>query len=380
MERDLSARLKKIIYSILDFEKNNVVLMVALIASIITAFFVPVDKTYISYFDFPTLACLFSTLLVICGFSNIHFFEKVSKAIVLKFKNTRNVILALVFTTYIGSMILANDMALITFLPLGIFVMRATGKKEYLAFTFIMQNIAANLGGMVTPFGNPQNIYLFSYYNIGTLEFVKIMGPAFLLSSFLIFVCVMFVKKDALILVDKTEYTLPKVKTVFLSLLFVVAVALVFRIVPYYYALIVVVLGMLIVDYKAFFKVNYGLLFTFFFFFVFTGNLARIESVNAFFSNLVSYNTLIVSAISCQFISNVPTAILFSKFTSDYANLLVAVNIGGVGTIFASLASLITFSQYKKEEPKKVLYYLGLFSLINFLFLIILIVFQILIS
>ncbi len=296
------------------------------------------------------------------------FFEKISRAIVLKFKNTRNVILALVFTTYIGSMILANDMALITLLPLGLFVMRATGKKEYLAFTFIMQNIAANLGGMVTPFGNPQNIYLFSYFNINTLEFIKIMGPPFLLSSLLILICIMFVKKEELILIDNQEYNLPKVKTVFLSLLFVAAVLLIFKVVPFYYALAVVVVGMLIVDYKAFMKVDYGLLFTFFIFFIFTGNLSRIESISTFFSNLISHNTLIVSVLTCQFISNVPTAILFSKFTLDYPNLLVAVNIGGIGTIVASLASLITFSQYRKEEPKKTWQYLGLFSLINFFF------------
>ncbi|MGI6710823.1 MAG: SLC13 family permease [Bacilli bacterium] len=372
--------MKKILYSIWNFEKQNIVMMIALLASIITAFFVPIDKEYLNYLDLPTLACLFSTLLVICGFNNIHFFEKISRAIVLKFKNTRNVILALVFTTYIGSMILANDMALITFLPLGIFIMRATGKKKYLAFTFIMQNIAANLGGMVTPFGNPQNIYLFSYFNINTLEFIKIMGPPFLLSFLLILICIMFVKKEELVLIDNQEYNLPKVKTVFLSLLFVAAVLLIFKVVPFYYALAVVVVGMLIVDYKAFMKVDYGLLFTFLFFFIFTGNLSRIESISTFFSNLISHNTLIVSVLTCQFISNVPTAILFSKFTLDYPNLLVAVNIGGIGTIVASLASLITFSQYRKEEPKKAWQYLGLFSLINFLFLGILIIFQLLIN
>ena len=138
------------------------------------------------------------------------------------------------------------------------------------------------------------------------------MGPPFLLSSLLILICIMFVKKEELILIDNQEYNLPKVKTVFLSLLFVAAVFLIFKVVPFYYALAVVVIGMLIVDYKAFMKVDYGLLFTFFFFFIFTGNLSRIESISTFFSNLISHNTLIVSVLTCQFISNVPTAILFS--------------------------------------------------------------------
>ena len=158
-----------------EFVKANVVVIVAALAAIVTSFIVPPDKEYLSYFDFKTLTCLFCVLAVVCALRNIRFFYTLAKAIVRKFKNTRAVILALVYITFIGSMLIANDMALLTFLPLGYFVLHTTGKEKYLAFAFIMQNIAANLGGMLTPFGNPQNLYLYSKFNIPDLEFGSIM-------------------------------------------------------------------------------------------------------------------------------------------------------------------------------------------------------------
>ena len=146
--------------SVKNFIKKNTVMTVALTAAVITSFIVPIDREYIGYFDFKTLTCLFSVLAVVCALKNIRFFYILAKRIVRIFKNTRMSILALVYITFIGSMLIANDMALLTFLPLGYFVLTTTGKERHMAFTFIMQNIAANLGGMLTPFGNPQNLYL----------------------------------------------------------------------------------------------------------------------------------------------------------------------------------------------------------------------------
>ncbi len=159
--------------------KNNAVLLVALAAAGITCFFVPPDGEYAGYFDLGTLSCLFCTLLVVGAFKNIRFFTFTADFIVRKFKNLRNVVLALVFVTYFGSMIMANDMALITFLPLGYFALEAYKERKVLAFTFVMQNIAANLGGMLTPFGNPQNLYLYSHYSIPAGEFFAIMAIPF---------------------------------------------------------------------------------------------------------------------------------------------------------------------------------------------------------
>ncbi len=351
------------------FLKKNIVMVIAFVAAVVTIFFVPIDKEYIDYFDFKTLTCLFCTLAVVCALKNIRFFYTIAHNIVKLFKNTRLSILALTYITFIGSMLIANDMALLTFLPLGYIVLKSTGKEKYMAFTFVMQNIAANLGGMLTPFGNPQNLYLYTKFNIPNLEFVSIMAIPFAISIALITICcIVFVKKEPL----KVEEEMPKLdpkKTILYLLLFTLSIIIVFRVIPYWIGLIVIPVVLLIVDYKALLKVDYPLLLTFVFFFVFAGNMARIEEVKALLQGLLEKDTLLVSILSCQFISNVPSAILLSQFASNYKDLLIGVNIGGVGTLISSLASLITFREYVKHNPKKGLRYITIFSIFNFAFL-----------
>lgn len=356
--------------------KRQFVLCIATVAMLITCIFVPVDKSYLGYFNFRTLATLFCTLAVVAAFSHIHVFEIISRNIVLKLHNLRNATLGLVFITFFGSMLLANDMALLTFLPLGFFVLNSTDNKEHMAFTFIMQNIAANLGGMVTPFGNPQNLYLYSFYHIGTMEFVKIMFPSFLTATVLIVVCCLFVKPTPLTLKNDEEYVLDKKRTVIYSILFIASILIVFRIVPYTWGTLFITLALFILDKDSIKEVNYPLLATFCVFFVFSGNMARIHSVSKFFKYLLPKNTLLFGIMSCQFISNVPSAVLLSHFTNDYASLLPAVNIGGCGTLIASLASLITFSEFKKHQPEKAKSYVIKFSIINFGFVILLFLLQ----
>lgn len=355
-----------------DFIKKNAVMCIALIAAVITSIIIPVDKEYLNYFDYKTLTCLFCVLSVVCALKNINFFYVLARRIVRLFKTARNSILALVYITFIGSMLIANDMALLTFLPLGYFVLSSTGKQKYMAFTFIMQNIAANLGGMLTPFGNPQNLYLYTKFNIPNLEFMKIMVVPFSLSVILITLCcIVFVKSEPLSLSDE-KISLPPKKTVLYLILFAFSIIIVLRGIPYWIGLIVIPLVLIFADRKALQMVDYGLLFTFVFFFIFAGNMARIDIVRDVFSSLLEKNTLLFSVASCQCISNVPSAILLSQFTDNYQDLLVGVNIGGVGTLIASLASLITFREYVKHNPKKVGYYIVMFSLFNFAFLFIL--------
>ena len=359
-----------------SFAKKNAVMLIALCAAIITCIFVPVDKQYLSYFDYKTLTCLFCVLAVVCALKNIRFFYILAKKVVRCFKNARLSVIALVYITFIGSMLIANDMALLTFLPLGFFVLTTTGKQKYMAFTFIMQNIAANLGGMLTPFGNPQNLYLYTKYEIPTGEFVTIMLPPFLLSITLITLCcIVFVKAEPLEIDDEPVRLDPKKTTLYL-LLFALSIAIVFRGIPYWIGLIVIPAVLLIVDRKALLMVDYGLLFTFVFFFIFSGNMARIDAIRTFFSALLEKSTLLFSVLSCQCISNVLSAILLSQFTENYPDLLIGVNIGGAGTLIASLASLITFREYVKNNPGKTGYYVGLFSLFNFGFLTVLTVFS----
>lgn len=362
------------------FIKKNTVMCIALLAAIITSFIVPIDKQYIGYFDYKTLTCLFCVLAVVCALKNINFFYMLARKVVQLFKNARMSVLALVYITFIGSMLIANDMALLTFLPLGYFVLATTKKEKYMAFTFIMQNIAANLGGMLTPFGNPQNLYLYSKFNIPNLEFMRIMLLPFVLSILLITLCcVIFVKPESLELPDGKVVLNPKKVLLYLAL-FALSIAIVFRGIPYWIGLIIIPPVLFAADRKALKMVDYGLLFTFVFFFVFAGNMARIDAIRHLFSSLLEKSTLLMSVLSCQFISNVPSAILLSQFTGNYADLLVGVNIGGVGTLIASLASLITFREYVKNNPERTGYYVKMFSVFNFAFLIILVTVMMLIN
>ena len=356
---------------IFHFLKANAVLCIATVLAIITSIIIPPDAKYLGYFDFKTLTCLFCVLAVVNALKGVRFFTVLATKIVTVFKNTRSAILALVYVTFIGSMLIANDMALLTFLPLGYFVLTSTKKERLMAFTFIMQNIAANLGGMLTPFGNPQNLYLYTYFNIGNLEFMGIMLIPFILSVALITVCCLFVKNEPLSIED-AQTKLPKAKTIIYLLLFALSIIIVFRVVNYLIGLFIIVTVLLFMDKSALKKVDYGLLLTFVMFFIFAGNTARIPIIEKALSSLIEKSPLLTPVISCQIISNVPTAILLSKFTTNYGALLVGVNIGGVGTLISSLASLITFREYVKHNPDKTLKYVGLFSLFNFSFLIIL--------
>ncbi len=355
-----------------NFVKKNAVTFVALFAAIVTSFIVPPDAGYASYFDYKTLTCLFCVLGVVCALKNINFFYMLARKIVRKFKNARLAVLALVYITFIGSMLIANDMALLTFLPLGYFVLSSTGKQKYMSFAFIMQNIAANLGGMLTPFGNPQNLYLYSKFNIPNIEFMQIMSLPFAFSIVLITVCcIVFVKNEPLQL-DDEKVVLPKARTIIYLILFAFSILIVFRGIPYRAGLIVIPAALFFLDKKALKSVDYMLLLTFVFFFIFSGNMARIDAVRSLFSWLLDKNTLLVSVLSCQFISNVPSAILLSQFTQNYSELLIGVNIGGVGTLIASLASLITFREYNEHNPGKSFSYVLQFFAFNFGFLLLL--------
>ena len=357
--------------TVLRFLKKNVVLVIAAIAAAVTSFIVPPDKEYLSYLDYKTLVCLFITLAVVCALRNIKFFTIVARKLVTMSGNLRGLFLMLITITFLGSMLIANDMALITFLPLGYFALSVAKQEKYMAYLFILQNISANLGGMLTPFGNPQNLYLYSYFNIPTGQFCKIMLPPFLLAIAMLAGACYLVKPLKISVNEKFEDKLNTKRTILYLLLFALSILVVFRVIPFWVGLVVVPAVILIVDREALLMVDYPLLFTFVFFFIFAGNLARIESVNSLMSTLLEKDPLIFSILSCQVMSNVPTAILFSHFTSDFVPLLLGVNIGGTGTLIASLASLITFSEYSILYPKKKWHYLGMFTLINVIFLVV---------
>lgn len=357
---------------IIIFLKREIVLVIATVLAIITMFLVPIDKEYLTYFDYNTLICLFCMLTVIAGLKDTNVFDIISRKMVGLFHTRRGVIYALVYGTFFFDMIVANDMSLITFLPLTYIVLHSTKNDKYLAFTFIMQTIAANMGGMITPYGNPQNLYLYSYYNIDTLEFISILLVQSITVAVLLYICCSFIKQEPLKLKDNKKKTLNKNKFYVYAVLFALVILSIFRIVPYLFTLAMVVATVLIIDRKTFKKVDYALLATFFVFFIFSGNIARISIIKEFISNIVLKNTLIAGIISCQFISNVPTAIFLSKFTQEYRELLISVNIGSLGIIISSLASLITLKEFLKHQRKKFWKYMGLFTLFNTTFLAVL--------
>ena len=356
--------MKKVFKTIFNFFKTNFIFTIAVLVAVVSCFFVPIDKEYLGYFDVDTIVCITLLLLVIAGFTNIQFFNKVARWLIKKFKNARSIIMCLIFITYASALVNANDMSLLTFLPLSYIVLKYTNNLKYLPFTFIMQNIASNLGGMITPIGNPQNLYLFSYYDINIFEFFKIMALPTLIALVLIIAVCFFVKKTPLEFKDEEETKFNITKAIIYGVLFVVTMLLVLGIIPWWIATIVVVVAMLCTDAKAFLLVDYTIPLTFVAFFIFSGNLSRIPAVVNLMESFIHEYTYITSYVSCQFISNVPTAVLLSKFTTNYAHLLVSVNVASLGIIFSSLSGVIALKEYLTKN-RGFWYYVGLDTLFN---------------
>lgn len=358
------------------FAKKEVVLSIAIVAAIITCFFVPPDKQYLEYFEWKTLCALFCMLAVVAGLKHTNVFELVSRKMISLFHTRRAVIRVLVFGTYFFDMIVANDMSLITFLPLAYIVLHSTGNDKYLSFTFIMMTIAANMGGMITPYGNPQNLFLFSYYEMGLLDFLYALCVQAAAILVMLFLCTFFVKNEPLHLVNDQKLQIRTKELVVYTVLFVMVILSIFRVIPHIVTLIAVVLAVLIMEWERFKEVDYALLSTFCVFFVFSGNMARIPAIKELIQNIVGANgenVLIAGLVSCQFISNVPTAIFLSEFTNvAYStDLLVAVNVGSLGILISSLASLITLKEFLKHQPKGFKKYMLLFTVLNTSFLIV---------
>jgi len=355
------------------FVKTHVVLAIAVVLAVASAFIVPPDSQYLKYVDLKTITNLFVMMLVIAGLKNMRVFRFLAAKIIVKLKSSKKIVFALVFITFIFSIFLANDMALLTFLPLTLAVFKIAGKSKYCAFTIIMQNVGANLGGMIMPFGNPQSLYLYGHYNISTAEFVKIMWLPFLASTLAIAVlCLVVVKDEPMQIYAQENANIKPLNLVVYSLLFLLAILAVMRIVDYKIVAVLALVCMLLLDRKALLYVDYPLLLTFICFFIFASNMARIQVVSDFVEGLVGKNVLLTGVISCQCFSNVPSAIFLSHFTGDYKSLLLAVNIGGAGTPIASLASLISLGHYSKSYPEHKKNYLVLFLAINFSFLAVL--------
>ena len=338
------------------FARTHAVLLVSAAVAAATMLAVPPDAAYLGYFDLKTLACLFGILALVGALRNAGVFEATARALVARFSTCRAAIAAIVGITLVLSMIATNDMALIMMLPLCAATLLKAGWERALPFAFIMQSLAANLGGMIVPFGNPQNLYLFERFSIPLADFLTVMALPFAVSVLLIGACCAAFAKPAprvpearLAQGRPQEPPVPvdRRRALACGALLALVIASVFRLVPYPVALVAVVAGLLVLDRRALRSVDFGLLLTFACFFVFAGNMARMPAVEEVLSQAMAHNALLASAGASQIISNVPAAVLLSHFTDSYEALLVGVNIGGAGTLVASLASLITFNQYR---------------------------------
>ena len=356
--------------------RSQPVLCISFIAALITIFIVQPDGEYIGYINKTVLIQLFSLMAAVAGLRSAGIFDKATAMMIRRTGNIRRLGLILILICYFSAMLVTNDVALITFVPLTLLIYSGIDDERSRILTIVFETIAANMGSMMTPVGNPQNLYLYDKYKLTALDFIKTALPAGLLSlGCLVLLTLMLPKTSCRASEEKPQETDIK-KTMVFAGLFIFCLLCVFRIVPDYICLIASIAAVLICDRRLLKTVDYPLLGTFVCFFVFVGNIARIEAVSSFFSGILTGRELIVSSLLSQVISNVPAAVMLSGFTDSGKALLIGVNIGGLGTIIASLASLISFQFYRKAEGARSGRYMATFSVIGFAMLILLLIFE----
>lgn len=372
-------------------KKMDIVLVISGILAIISMSWNPPGKEYLEFIDIRVLCLLFSLMAVVGGLSREGIFAKVADILSKKAGNLRILSGILVGLCFFLSMFITNDVALITFVPMTIFMLQGC-KQKHLIRVIVLETIAANLGSMLLPFGNPQNLYLYGKYNMEFAEFIKAMLPIWGLSLVLLAVLLwILIPKEPLQLrevrpvtgsekvagsVEKKVLQQKHRKNVVLyGILFLISICGVLRLIPYYLVFLLVAVVFLIVQPSVLKKVDYGLLLTFLFFFVFVGNLSRLQIVQDIARTFLEGRVVLASAFVSQMISNVPAALMLSGFTEEGMQLLLGVNIGGLGTLIASMASLISYKYYKSTEGADGRRYFLWFTGLNILLLIILLLF-----
>jgi Na+/H+ antiporter NhaD/arsenite permease-like protein len=350
------------IKAITDFFKKDIVFAASLFLAV-TSCFVAVPK--LAYIDLGVLACLFNIMIVVKAFEELHLLDKLSVGILSRCSNNRGVSLVLILMSFFLSMVFTNDVALLTLVPLALLI----GKKSGIDMTraVILQTLAANIGSSLTPMGNPQNLYIYSYFNLNTWQFFSVIG-IFAVCGLVWLLFLNHRSSDQKLEVSLKQVKLGDKKTAIIwGIVFIIIIFSVFRMIHYGIAFAAVVICAAIMNRKLFLKADYRLLLTFICFFIFIGNLSNIPTVREFMKGLVNSSsaTYFGSILLSQVISNVPCAILLSGFTSHWKELLLGVNIGGMGTIIASLASVISYKFYSSENPQSAGKYIKKFTLYN---------------
>lgn len=363
--------------------KKEAVLSIAFLLAIISAFIVHPDKEYIGYIDFRTLAILFCLMAVMAGLQQIGLFNYVAEKLLQKVKKIRGLISILIMLCFVSSMLITNDVALITFVPFTFIVLKMILQEKaekVIVPVVVMQTIAANLGSMLTPIGNPQNLYLYGKASMSFGEFIRFMLPYTVIAFFILTVwTVLFPykgeKRIKVQMQQNTSISAYKRKLMMYGILFAICLLTVAHIIPYEATLLIVLTVVFFVDKKVLGEVDYALLFTFVGFFIFIGNMGRVDAFQAFIQKVIVGNEIMTSVVASQFMSNVPAALLLSGFTERYDLLIIGTNLGGLGTIIASMASLISFKYIGKEYKHLRGKYLLYFTIANIAFLLLLLIY-----
>ena len=366
---------------IFSWIKQEIVFVISFLLSFASSIIAVAQKNsvdLIQAIDFRVLAILLSLMLVVIGFQNLGVFSFCADKLCSKVKNLRQLSLTLILLCFFSSMLITNDVALITFVPFAILILFQTQNIKHCAFIVVMQTIAANLGSILTPLGNPQNLFLFSKMQIQLFDFIKILLPYCLISFVFILIFNLYIPKNKiqqinLEYVNIKSFSKNDIKHILLfSVLFILCLLSVLNILPYYIVLAIVFLSVGIYNKKLLLQADYILLLTFICFFIFTHNISNFTSIKTLLENLVDKKEFLISLITSQFISNVPSALLLEPFSKNLTKLLLGVNIGGLGTLVASLASLISFKIYSKEKSLSSKNFFITFTLLNLIFIFIL--------
>ena len=359
----------------LDFCKAQPVLVISFILALATVFIVPVDAQYAGYCNFSVLAELFALMIAVAGLRSVGIFETLTEILLKRAGNLRRLSRIFVIVCFFSSMLITNDVALITFVPLTILAFAKTDDERSRILTIVLETAAANLGSMLTPIGNPQNLYLFDRFEMTGAQFVMTMLPIGAVCFVILMLLTMLIPKSECSSDHKHHKRVSyRLMTVYL-LLFALCIATVFKLLPFWVCAAAAVVTALVFDRYLLLKADYALLLTFVCFFIFVGNISRIDAVHSFFSGIIKGNEIAVSALLSQAISNVPAAVMLSGFTNNGTALLIGVNVGGLGTPIASMASLISLQMYRLTSTAQTKRYMGWFSAVNFGMLAVLLVF-----
>ena len=362
---------------IISFMKKETVLTIATLLAVVSAFFVKPDRQYIGYIDFRTLGILFGLMVIMQGFQRTGLFDGIGSSLLQKTGKLWQLILVLVMLCFFFSMLITNDVSLLTFVPFSILVLKKCGQEQAMIPTVILQTVAANLGSMLTPIGNPQNLYLYGLMDCSIPEFMGILLPYTVMTFVLLLLSLLCIRgkgqEISCRMEEGTEIKQSrKHRNLIYGLLFLLALLVVARILPYGVLVTAVFLYTIIFDREALKGADYALLVTFVSFFILIGNLGRISLIREALERFVSGREILTGVLASQVISNVPAAVLLSGFTENYRDLLVGVNLGGLGTLIASMASLISFKLYTKCYKENRGRYLRWFTLVNIIYLFLL--------